>query len=295
MRNIRVLCVAGNGVRRDAAAEFRVGLRRALTDDVWASLSVWASSHHRLFEGPGRRWLVELFSGQVVQPAIPELGFRQEVSNHERCACCPNKWGYSAYAHGNHGLGYGDSLFQCSTWLGLGDVRRYLSRRDLRERTARTVASDIERLRPHIVIGHSLGSVIAVEALAEARSTTSPILLVTAGAPYAWPRFQHSWSPRARRWMVSPGLNWLNLIDLSDEVTAAWLPPEDFHRSARHVVLNNSHVLNRTASPWRTLVGAEVGLSDCHQVRHYLNHPVVAEAINSSVSLVGRRSGVEQS
>lgn len=71
--------------------------------------------------------------------------------------------------------------------------------------------------------------------------------------------------------MAYPSLSGLNLIDLTDEVTAAWLPPEDFHGSARHVVLNNSDVLDRIAPVFRTLAGEEVDLSDCPQIRHYLN------------------------
>jgi RimJ/RimL family protein N-acetyltransferase len=125
-----------------------------------------------------------------------------------------------------------------------------------------------------VVIAHSLGAVIAVEALAVSDWADSPQLLVTAGAPFSWPRFIDAWSPQAAAWLAAKRCEWWNIIDLSDEVTANRVPPQSPYVAARHVVVNNDRFAPDPAH-------AEGRYTSNHRARDYLRHPLLAEAIEA--------------
>ena len=145
----------------------------------------------------------------------------------------------------------------------------------------------VER-RPDVVIGHSLGAVVAVEALARCRDEHAPSAVLTAGAPFPWPRFVERWSPEAREWLSAPGLTWRNVVDLSDPVTGFVLPSPEVYAGAANVVVDNDHHVGLW--PWepRWNLWDLVDLTSTHGVRHYLAHPVVAETFAELLEAPGR-------
>ena len=116
------------------------------------------------------------------------------------------------------------------------EVATYLRTEDAPERTAarEEVAARIARHQPRIVIAHSLGSVVAYEAL-HAHPELQPDLFLTLGSPLALPRAVHERlipaprpvgpTPQGER---LPGkTRWVNIADPGDPVA---VPP----RLSRH-------------------------------------------------------------
>jgi hypothetical protein len=205
----------------------------------------------------------------------------------DRCACCPASVSYQRYTDLVWRLGDDDDFLRLGSNVFLQDVRRYLTSSLLRDLLARHVARALTAYRPDVVIAHSLGSAVAVEALAllgagqlpASDEFTPPRLLITAGAPLGRGRFLEAQSPRARSWVRNPGVDWLNLVDLTDEVVGGAAPPRQLYATTRHVVVNNDHVVNRLFSVTDSLFGPEAGIRSNHRVQHYLNHPPVVEAL----------------
>jgi len=139
---------------------------------------------------------------------------------------------------------------------------------ELRSVVCEQLREDLAQVKPHIVVAHSLGAVVAIEALA--LSEWSPQLLITAGAPLAWPRFAESWSREARRWLSGKSCAWINLIDLSDQVTGFQIPPRQPYANALNIVVGNDH--------YATFSGPDGGFSSAHSLRHYLRHTAVRDA-----------------
>ncbi|MFD9724968.1 hypothetical protein [Streptomyces sp. NPDC059072] len=112
-----------------------------------------------------------------------------------------------------------------------GEVAAYLRAPDARERLAarEEVAERIARHRPRIVIAHSLGSVVAYEAL-HAHPELQPELFLTLGSPLALPRAvfdRLTPAPRpdgsaARGAGMPGGTRWVNIADPGDPVA---VPP----------------------------------------------------------------------
>ena len=162
------------------------------------------------------------------------------------------------------------------------DVHTYLTSPEIRARVTASAAKAISTCRPDVVIAHSLGAVVAIEALAmdQGESRIGPRALLTLGAPLAWPRFARSWSAPARNWMERPGCRWDNVLDLSDEVTGNRVPPVSPYGQARHVVVNNDHLLNRR--PGMGPFGDEGGLGGTHNAVHYLSHPLTTRVLTDT-------------
>jgi alpha-beta hydrolase superfamily lysophospholipase len=164
--------------------------------------------------------------------------------------------------------------YRAFVFLFLKDVRLFMADAAVRQAAIASVQDDLFRVRPDVVIAHSLGAVIAVEALARSDWAQSPQLLVTAGAPFAWPWFIDSWSPAAAAWLAAKRCEWWNMVDLSDEVTANRVPPEFPYVAARHVVVNNDRF---TLSPATT----DDRHTSNHRARDYLRHPTLSDAIGA--------------
>jgi alpha-beta hydrolase superfamily lysophospholipase len=158
--------------------------------------------------------------------------------------------------------------------LFLKDVRLFTGDTTVREAAIAQVLADLDRVRPHVVIAHSLGAVIAVEALAKSDWANAPQLLVTAGAPFSWPRFMDTWSPAAAAWLEAKRCDWWNFVDLSDEVTANRVPSATPYVAARHVVVNNDHFAPNSPE-------ADGRHTSNHRARDYLRHPKLSEAIEA--------------
>ncbi|MFI5801257.1 hypothetical protein [Streptomyces sp. NPDC051561] len=129
------------------------------------------------------------------------------------------------------------------------EVAVYLRADDAPERTAarEEVAARIARHRPRVVIAHSLGSVVAYEAL-HAHPDLQPDLFLTLGSPLALPRavFERLIPPPrptgpALRGARLPGqTRWVNIADPGDPVA---VPP----RLGRHfdgVALDHTTVIS---------------------------------------------------
>ncbi|MFE2110847.1 serine peptidase [Kitasatospora sp. NPDC059463] len=113
-----------------------------------------------------------------------------------------------------------------------GEVAAYLRAADAPERIAarEEVAARIARHRPRVVVAHSLGSVVAYEAL-HAHPELRPELFLTLGSPLALPRVvfdrlvpapQPADGTRARGAGLPGGIRWVNIADPGDPVA---VPP----------------------------------------------------------------------
>ncbi|WUD70693.1 hypothetical protein OG937_02850 [Streptomyces sp. NBC_00510] len=112
------------------------------------------------------------------------------------------------------------------------EVAAYMRAEDATERVAarEEVATRIARHQPRIVIAHSLGSVVAYEAL-QAHPELQPELLLTLGSPLALPRVVYDRlipAPRASGAVLQgirlPGqTRWVNIADPGDPVA---VPPQ---------------------------------------------------------------------
>ncbi|WP_307822258.1 serine peptidase [Streptomyces sp. CRB46] len=102
-----------------------------------------------------------------------------------------------------------------------GEVRRYLHVPQVRAAAQSTVAESIRQVRPRVVLAHSLGSVVAYEAL-HAHPELTVDCFVTLGSPLGLPGgiFDHLVpAPIADRGARPAGVRyWVNLADTGDLV-----------------------------------------------------------------------------
>ncbi|MFD9793305.1 serine peptidase [Streptomyces sp. NPDC059070] len=102
-----------------------------------------------------------------------------------------------------------------------GEVRRYLHVPQIRAAARSTVAETIRQARPRVVLAHSLGSVVAYEAL-HAHPELTVDCFVTLGSPLGLPGgiFDHLVpAPIAERGARPAGVRyWVNLADTGDLV-----------------------------------------------------------------------------
>ncbi|MFE3249090.1 hypothetical protein [Streptomyces sp. NPDC059209] len=129
------------------------------------------------------------------------------------------------------------------------EVATYLRSEDAPERAAARdeVARRIARHKPSIVIAHSLGSVVAYEAL-HAHPELQPELFLTLGSPLALPGavFERlipapQIAGRAQRGMPPPGkTRWVNIADPGDPVA---IPPQ-LGRFFDGIALDHTTVIN---------------------------------------------------
>jgi hypothetical protein len=278
---IRVLCVEGDGKRGAWSSEdwreseFGIGLQRGLGPELISQLDVHFSSHTHVFDSKGTLG---------PRPDRPDGPFRRPAM-FTQCDCCRSgPWaGFYEGLHNQLPEWFRNAGYRAFVFLFLKDVRLFMGDTAVRESAIAHVLADLDRVRPDVVIAHSLGAVIAVEALARSDWANSPQLLVTAGAPFSWPRFLDSWSPAAFAWLQAKRCDWWNIVDLSDEVTANRVPPETPYVAARHVVVNNDHfTLGRSDAQ------GEGRYTSNHRARDYLRHPKLSEAIEAVCQAVIR-------
>jgi len=265
-RRYRVLFVPGSGnrdvvsTRAWRGSDVGVGLRRALPAYLLARLDVESSTHERL-----------LRAAPTVPTLIGPLGRRcYDPGPAIDCECCAKRSSYRWYSELLSGLPPETRTFVENELMGWRHsiVLRLADDPALRAAVRQRVGEDLDRVNPHILVAHGLGSVVAIEALAV--SGWSPQLLITAGAPLGWQRFAQTWSLEARGWLSEKSCPWINLIDLSDELTGCQIPPSSPYASALHVLVNGAHC--------STFAGPDGGSSGTHLLRHYLHHPVVQDA-----------------
>lgn len=143
-----------------------------------------------------------------------------------------------------------------------GEVRRYLHDPQVRAAARSAVAESIRRARPQVVLAHSLGSVVAYEAL-HAHPELTVDCFVTLGSPLGLPGgiFDHLIpAPIADRGARPPGARyWVNLADTGDLVAVP-------HR------LGDRFPVDQHAD-------TSIGRIDFHTFGAYLSSPLTAAAI----------------
>ncbi|MFJ9422471.1 serine peptidase [Streptomyces sp. NPDC101249] len=131
------------------------------------------------------------------------------------------------------------------------------------------VAARIAQHRPRVVIAHSLGSVVAYEAL-QAHPELRPDLFLSLGSPLALPRVvferlvpapSRAEGASARGAALPGGTRWVNIADVGDPVA---VPP------------SLSHYFNGIALDHSTTVGA---LYRFHHAENYLHSAVTAATL----------------
>ncbi|MEU6922211.1 hypothetical protein [Streptomyces sp. NPDC046631] len=136
------------------------------------------------------------------------------------------------------------------------EVTWYFERPECRTAARADVAATIARVRPRAIVAHSLGSVVAYEALWSASGAAVPVdLLVTVGSPLALPGAVFDRldpPPVAGRGRRPPSVDrWINIADVGDlvalprQLTRAFdgieediettIAPVDFHTFGKYL------------------------------------------------------------
>ncbi|MFI0714958.1 hypothetical protein ACH4SK_30895 [Streptomyces inhibens] len=139
----------------------------------------------------------------------------------------------------------------------LKQVRLYLMDQHVRESARTRVAALIDD-DTRVVVGHSLGSVVAYEALC-ASPGHRVRAFVTLGSPLGIPMIYKRLMPEPGRWPGGSGLTWTNVADEGDVVALVKDLRPVFDERIRSVVVNNG-VHAHDASPYLTerLTGAAI-------------------------------------
>lgn len=141
------------------------------------------------------------------------------------------------------------------------ELDAYTSRPQVRAAVRDRVAGTIRAQRPHVVVAHSLGSVVAWETL-HANPDLEVELLVTLGSPLGLPTMIRKLEPALRHGegSRSPGVRrWVNIADTGDLVA---VPPE----------LGGRFLVEEHAT-------TDIGLFDPHTLGGYLASGLTAAAI----------------
>lgn len=146
------------------------------------------------------------------------------------------------------------------------EVLRYFADPRARSAVVADLASTLERVRPRILVAHSLGSVVAYETL-WVHDRIEVDLLVTLGSPLAMPdlvydRLADHPGPRAR----PPGVHrWINIADRGDIIA---IPSGGIPRRFRDVAGD---------------ISDSIHAFDFHRATHYLACPATTAALTAHV------------
>ncbi len=150
-----------------------------------------------------------------------------------------------------------------------GPGRRFAVRTEVRRRALDALAVAAEASRPHVVVGHSLGSVVAYDVLQNVADAPEVDGLITVGSPLGLDEVQDRLDPGWSRWDGFPSRRltgrWVNVYDHLDPVCG--FDPvlaKDF-RGAGRTVVTDIHEANW--GRWR------------HSIGKYLRRPLLREAV----------------
>lgn len=183
------------------------------------------------------------------------------------CACCPPGVGYRLYSALLLSVGTPLSAARYIVDFRFPDVAKYSLLEKARSDVISKVAVQLREQKPDALIAHSLGTVVAVDALRVLEPEERPRLLITAGSPLA----RHGLFDVSPDWVASSDMLWINLVDVTDEVTGG--ADLDSYLWSGSV---NMRVNNDRYSKW---LGADGGWSATHHIRHYLTHPITAKLL----------------
>ncbi|MFN0283025.1 MAG: hypothetical protein ACKVZ6_13795 [Kineosporiaceae bacterium] len=147
---------------------------------------------------------------------------------------------------------------------------RFRVRRDVRARALDALAEGADRPGPHVVVCHSLGTVIAYDVLTAAADAPQVDALVTLGSPLGISEIQAALAPP---WTADDGWpahrmpdgSWVNVADRLDPVCGPDPSIANEYRCRGDRRVRDVHV--RNPGSWR------------HSVMKYLGHPVVRDAV----------------
>ncbi|WP_404868389.1 serine peptidase [Kitasatospora griseola] len=232
----------GTGIPDARKEELRALKAAAWARDLAAALAIsperldidFAYYADRLRPGPAAQgeqdgdFLDDPLAQEILDVWARELGLPEEVAQGH--AAVPLR-GFASWMARRFDLAEGPlGVF---IRLLCGEVAAYLRSADAPERIAarEEVAARIARHRPRVVVAHSLGSVVAYEAL-HAHPELRPELFLTLGSPLALPRVvferlvpapRPADSPQLRGVGLPGGTRWVNIADPGDPVA---VPPK---------------------------------------------------------------------
>jgi hypothetical protein len=181
------------------------------------------------------------------------------------CLHCVHRAGIVAKAkHSLADFVHNEAIHRLGINTRMADVVQWLADTAVRQRIRSHVVEQIRRagIRPAVMIGHSLGSLVMLDALAY-EPDLKPDLLVTCGSPIALATIRERMDEKLAEFVYDPGTSWVNAFDPADIVTGGkWVK-----RSISDGV-QNWHVYNRSKS---------------HAIDRYLEHPPVVQAISATI------------
>ncbi len=110
--------------------------------------------------------------GETLLPVAPG-GLREVID----CPCCTKGFGYTVYGAALNALPVSKHVMERVIGLLVPEVRLYVKHEPLREAILTHITEQIDGIQPDVVVGHSLGSVVALDALARARVAAHPRLM----------------------------------------------------------------------------------------------------------------------
>lgn len=146
----------------------------------------------------------------------------------------------------------------------VGEARQYAKSSTVRNNIWRVVLDHLPIGQPIILIGHSLGSVVAVDLLPRLRSSSTVLLLVTIGSPLGTLPTMREHSFSADEFPYDRVRSWVNVYD-----------PRDFVTGGRGVAPHFPAALD---APVRT-PNLYTALLNEHGASAYASQPVVTHAI----------------
>jgi PGAP1-like protein len=161
------------------------------------------------------------------------------------------------------------------------DVAYYLEVQRMRDAVLKIVQDEVERVQAQhddvVVIGHSLGSIVAYDFLQGEQPHRPVRLLVTAGSPLGYPIVQNNLpgTDRGAKPPIPPieprgdGPSWINAYDPTDPVALV-------------------HPLNKYFADGQTKIRDEIthNPSGAHSIEDYLADPDVAGPIGAAIDRV---------
>jgi len=174
-------------------------------------------------------------------PAVEHAGRTTwEEQRKLRCLCCPRTSRVRTNVRTWTGTA-GQPLQKVTSAVirrRLPDVHRYLTRREGRGETIRRV-SEALRDSVDVVIAHSLGSIVTIDALARVADGSSPQLLVTIGSPLRFDAVRERLDAATTDWINRRPVAWLNIHDRGDVVTAGGGLPRRQYPGVINIGVNN--------------------------------------------------------
>lgn len=177
-----------------------------------------------------------------------------------RCLCCPTTSRARANVRDWSGNVTRDLSAATDSVIKrrMPDVHRYLQAGPATAEALHAVRQEILG-GAKVVVAHSLGSVVALDALARVSHEDTPRLLVTIGSPLRFEAIRRRLNAAVTDWIRSRSTAWVNVHDRADVITAGGSLPLRHYPGVINVAVHNG--------------------SHYHAGDYYLRHPIVGALI----------------